>query len=99
VKSSECMRWESGSESVKEIFSRYSLEEDGDEPGAKEHRVRFVEIDRSRGRATGYIAKYISKNIDAENPRGDATQSGAEYQSPVKVWLPDFRTRALARSK
>ena len=51
-------------ETVREILRHYALEVDGDEPGAAKHRFTAVEIDRARGTATGYIAKYVAKNID-----------------------------------
>jgi hypothetical protein len=54
-------------EAIKNTFLRYCLEEDGDEHGALENRVKFVDIDPNRGSATGYIAKYISKNINGED--------------------------------
>lgn len=46
------------------IFERYMLAESPDEPGAKQHRFKLLAIDPSRGSATGYFAKYVSKNID-----------------------------------
>jgi len=47
-----------------ELFRHYALEVDGDEPGAKEHRLDTLLIDPKKGTATGYLAKYIAKNID-----------------------------------
>ena len=41
------------------------VKEFGDEPGAYEKRVTIERIDRRRGSATGYLAKYIAKNLDA----------------------------------
>lgn len=49
---------------VKKIFKHYCFRTDADEPGAKYHRVKIMDIDPAKGSATGYIAKYISKNID-----------------------------------
>ena len=51
-------------ERVESIMRSYALEEDGGELGAQENRFKFVDIEKEKGTATGYIAKYISKNID-----------------------------------
>lgn len=51
-------------ETVIELFRRKALEQDGDERGAKLHRLKVDEIDKARGTATGYIIKYLNKNID-----------------------------------
>lgn len=62
---------------VEAIFKRKALEIDGDEAGASEHRCEVKRCDKSKGTATSYIAKYVSKNIG-----GFATDStGAETAS------------------
>jgi hypothetical protein len=53
------------------------LETDGTEPGASDHRVTCVPIDRSRGSAAGYVAKYVSKNIAAFD--GGSTISDSDF--------------------
>lgn len=65
-------------EAIKNTFLRYCLEEDGDEKGALENRIEFVDIDPSKGSATGYIAKYISKNIN-----GDDIDMGVYGENPI----------------
>ncbi|SEQ46146.1 replication endonuclease [Nitrosomonas ureae] len=72
---------------VQEIIRHYALETDGDEPGAKEHRFLAKPIIKSKGTAVGYIAKYISKNIDGHglehDTDGGPIQGAAER---VEAW-------------
>lgn len=46
------------------IVTAYAMREDEDEDGAQKNRVKLVRIEAGRGTAAGYIAKYVSKNID-----------------------------------
>jgi hypothetical protein len=56
---------------VKAIINKYAYEVDGDEPGAKEHRLLIEAIDKQKGCAVGYIIKYLSKNIMGEHMQGE----------------------------
>ncbi|WP_028214710.1 replication endonuclease [Paraburkholderia mimosarum] len=57
------------------------------EPGALEHRCRFEEITDAKGGATGYIAKYISKNVDGYGLKEDlAGDPIIESAQRVGLW-------------
>jgi hypothetical protein len=58
---------------IEQVVRRYWLSEYGDEKGAREHRAKCIEIDSTQGSAAGYVAKYVSKNIDGAGAIGDAT--------------------------
>lgn len=82
------------SEKVESIFRKYALQEDGDEPGAEEHRFNVQKIDPEKGTATGYIAKYISKNIDGFGV--DCDLYGREASSSaerVEAWAATWGIR------
>lgn len=66
-------------ETLRALFKHYALQTDGDEPGAEKHRFTAVAIDCNKGSAVGYIAKYISKNID-----GHALDYGLYGEEPVE---------------
>lgn len=70
-----------------DTFTHYCLEEDGDEQGAKEHRFKVEYIDPAKGSATGYIMKYIYKNIDGEGIEYDSYGKDASSSAiRIKVW-------------
>lgn len=60
-------------EVLRDIMLRHFVELDfskwpdtGYEPGTREHGLEIRPIDKTKGRASSYIAKYIAKNIDGE---------------------------------
>ena len=79
---------------VRDVLREYALREDGDEPGAEEHRFRVVSIDRNRGTATGYVAKYVSKNIDGHGLGTDSHgRSAASAARRVEAWASTWGIR------
>lgn len=70
-----------------DVYSHYALLEDGDEPGAALNRCDFKDIDYTKGSATGYIAKYISKNIDGGHLDTDLDGNDAKLAAMrVEAW-------------
>ena len=69
-------------ETTRTIMTAYALAEDGEEPGAQEHRFKAVAIDWNKGSAAGYVAKYVSKNIDGFGV--DQDLYGGETKSSVQ---------------
>ena len=68
-----------------------AMAENGSEPGAEQNRVKFVDIDPAKGSATGYIAKYISKNIDGvgldeDIEGGDALIAAKRVEAWASCW-------------
>lgn len=54
---------------ARSIISGYWLSDAGDEPGAVRNRCKFIAM--VRGGAAGYVAKYVAKNVGAQDG-GDA---------------------------
>jgi hypothetical protein len=46
------------------IVTAYAIQEDEEERGAHANRVKLVRIEANKGTASGYIVKYVCKNID-----------------------------------
>lgn len=78
-----------------EVIVGYSLQEDGDEPGAQQRRVEIVELDEA-SQATGYVAKYVAKNIDGfkvgEDHESDG-QPAIETALRVRAWASTWGIR------
>ncbi len=68
-----------------EILRSYAMAEDGTEPGANKHRFEAVRIDPEKGSATGYVAKYISKNVDGYKVDVDDEAGGAATITAIRA--------------
>jgi hypothetical protein len=60
------------------LLKHYALQHDKDEKGAEQHRFTVEEIDPSKGCAVAYIAKYISKSINAAHVIDEKDKDGEE---------------------
>lgn len=80
-----------------DIFQEQALKEDGNEPGALENRFEMKLIDKEKGSATAYIAKYISKNIDGyqldEDTDDDTGKPLKEMARRVSAWASRWAIR------
>jgi hypothetical protein len=77
-----------------EIVKKYMLADSPDEAGAEAHRVKAEVIDWSRGTAAGYIAKYVSKNIDGLHVESDLFGNPAmETSQRVEAWATTWGIR------
>lgn len=72
---------------IHSTFSRYALQDSPDEKGAKQHRFKIEEIDKSKGGATSYIAKYISKSIDGFGLDKDLHENNSQDSAhKIRTW-------------
>ncbi|WP_299002350.1 replication endonuclease [uncultured Shewanella sp.] len=83
-------------EAGRAIIRKYAIQHDKDELiNNEEARFDFKTIDPDEGSATGYIAKYIAKNIDGEYVDNDleAETSGEHGAQGVAAWASTWNIR------
>jgi hypothetical protein len=81
-------------QALQAIIRHYALEIDGDEKGAAENRCDFKKIDPTKGSATGYILKYIVKNIDGEGIEEDKFGNDSILVAQrIDAWASCWRIR------
>nr|WP_022615080.1 replication endonuclease [Vibrio nigripulchritudo]CCN40364.1 Similar to replication protein:Acc\ len=61
----------SNERTVSRLLRKHALSDSPDERGAKKYRFKKEIIDWDKGSAVGYVAKYLSKNIDGNNIESD----------------------------
>jgi hypothetical protein len=77
-----------------DICKAYNLQDSPEEPGAQKHRFTAIDIDWTKGNAAGYIAKYISKNIDGEHIDKDTLGNNAkESAEKIEAWASVWQIR------
>lgn len=82
------------------VLKHYAMQIDGDEKGASKARFDAEYIDPAKGSAVGYIAKYISKNINANHITGEIDEeTGLPFTDEdglvlnVGAWASRWRIR------
>ncbi|WP_081195742.1 replication endonuclease [Halomonas sp. BC1] len=82
---------------LKQVLTHYALSIDpGEVRGQIEKRIRFEDIDPSRGSAAGYVLKYVTKNINKSDQHGDVDQYGHELSSSaprIAAWSSTWGIR------
>jgi hypothetical protein len=82
---------------LRDVMRHYALQEDGDESGASSQRFNCKIVDKRKGSATGYVAKYISKNVDGfgmDDETDDETGSAInETAKRVRAWASTWGIR------
>ena len=80
---------------VVDTLRAYALSESPNEPGAAERRFKVERIDPAKGSAVGYVAKYVSKNIDGEGvDRDEETGAPGKDSAPrVVAWARTWNIR------
>lgn len=73
---------------VTNVFRAVAMADTPNEPGANKYRFKTESIDWSKGSAVGYVAKYLSKNIDGQHiPTDAATElDGLSAAERVVTW-------------
>lgn len=83
---------------IVEIMRRYAMKEDGNERGAAKNRFDCKHL--IKGKAAGYVAKYIAKNIDGYALAGEVdndtgrplTETAAAVNAWASTWrIPQFK--------
>lgn len=77
-------------DALRDVLTAYALKVDGDEPGAARNRILFKRMEPGKGGAAGYVAKYVSKNIDGG---GYVVQGDLEGDD---AYMPTSRVEAWA---
>ncbi|WP_318368546.1 replication endonuclease [Enterobacter sp.] len=87
-------------ERVRAIIGKYARKEDGQElrsEKARKARFHAEAIDPDKGSATGYVAKYISKNIDGyaldDETDDESGESLKETAPAVSAWAARWHIR------
>lgn len=79
---------------LERVCTLYNLVDSSEERGAKQHRVKCEVIDWNKGTATGYIAKYVAKNIDGAYIEEDSFGlTGVEAARRVEAWAAVWSIR------
>jgi hypothetical protein len=81
-------------ETLKRVVHKYALATDGNEPGARKHRVDWKPMDPAKGTAAGYIAKYVAKNIDGHRLEKDLYGNDSfETSQRVEAWASRWKIK------
>lgn len=80
---------------VTKLFRAAAMKDTPNEPGAKKYRFTSQAIDWDKGSAVGYVAKYLSKNIDGKHIASDRSTvlEGVEAAERVVTWARVNRIR------
>ncbi|MEY4415794.1 MAG: hypothetical protein RIQ53_3087 [Pseudomonadota bacterium] len=80
-------------ERLAEVMRAQWLAEDGDEPGAQQHRFRSVAM--VGGQAAGYVAKYVAKNVDDAGAVGTQGHHDEDHTGQAD-WIGGTAARVAA---